>query len=47
LFQVFQSDLDFKNPIAIMIAIKKQFQINQTLIFIFQSNPARKFSSRL
>jgi len=33
----FQSNLDFKKFIAIMIAIENLIRINQTLIFIFQS----------
>jgi len=35
----FQSRFDFKIFIAIMIAIENRSQINQTLIFIFQSHP--------
>jgi len=40
LILIFQSSFDFKITIAIMIAIEKQFRIDRTLIFYFQSNPA-------
>jgi len=36
---IFQSGFDFKMFIAIMIAFEKLIRINQTLIFIFQSDP--------
>jgi len=34
----FQSSFDFKIFIAITIAFEKLIRINQTLVFIFQSN---------
>jgi len=34
-----QSGFEFKKIIAIMIAVKKQFRINRTLIFTFHVNP--------
>jgi hypothetical protein len=38
-FGFFSSSPDWKKIIAIMIAIENVIRINQTLIFIFQSNP--------
>jgi len=43
----FQSRFDFKKFIAITIAIENRSQINQTLIFIFQSNPDEKIFTSL
>jgi hypothetical protein len=45
--QIIQPDPARKIPIAITIAFEKSIRINQTLIFIFQSNPDEKILSRL